>query len=99
MEEVPPTADESSFLRDARIVPTASEAEAAAKHAPVHGEGTWAEERGKEGGEVDQAVEEAMKAEAAKEKGEHATQLAGKEGEPIAEETGAGRKSWFGWGK
>ncbi|KAK4056111.1 hypothetical protein OIO90_002842 [Microbotryomycetes sp. JL221] len=37
--EVPPTEDESAFLRDARVVPTVKQAEVAAANAPVRGQG------------------------------------------------------------
>jgi hypothetical protein len=93
--ELPLTAEESSFLRDARIVPTVAEAESASKSLPEYGEGEYAETKGKEGGEVDQAVEEAVGSEI---EGEKEKGVDVKQGEESVK-AGAEKKGWFGWGK
>lgn len=87
--ELPPTAEESSFLRDARIVPTVAEAESASKSLPEYGEGEYAETKGKKGGEVDKVVEDAVGVEDVGEKEQGAEIESGK----------AEKKGWFGWGK
>lgn len=101
IQEVPPTESEQLFLRDARVVPTLSEAEAATRKAPVHGEGEWTAERGAEGGEVDKAVESALKAEAAADE-KRGDSPAGKDEQPAEQEEPSKDKSskggWFsGW--
>lgn len=44
-EEAPPTAEEETFIQNAKVVETAQEAEEVAEGAPVHGESQWAEDK------------------------------------------------------
>lgn len=92
--EEAPTTEEATFLRDARLVPSLSEAEKAVEKAPKHGEGEWAAEKGKKGGEVERALEEATGV-----KSEEASANLGAVGAGDGDKEQ--KRGWwgFGWGK
>lgn len=101
VSSIPPTEEEATFLRDARVVPSLEEAERATSAAPKHGEGEWAQEKGRRGGEVERALEEATGVAAAERESEEKEQRQGEGGEKDGEEKQVQKKGWwgFGWGK